>query len=93
MKPKAYLIKTSIGTEIAIDEEELQKALEVWKTGKIGQFKQGFIRGDLIAVIVQDRERVVQEKEWDGKDYRWGKPQLLKDVFKNLPKAKLLEKQ
>lgn len=54
---KCFIVKASIGFDIQIDEEELPKAMEIWGTGKIGQFKQGFLRGDLIAGIIEDKKR------------------------------------
>lgn len=90
---KAYLIKMSVGFSVPIDEDELRKVMTAIEQESVVKLRQGIVRGNLIAGIIEDKERVVVEKIFNSEtgEYRLGKPRLLKDIFKQDPK--LLEKQ
>jgi len=81
---KGYLIKMSVGFEIQIEEDELNKAILAINTGKPMRFKRGIIRGDLIAGIIEDGERVVVEKLDPDTGERHAEMKPLGDVFKGV---------
>ena len=89
---RAYIIKTSIGQDVQIDEEELPKALKTWADGNIEQFRQGFVRGDLIGLVVVDSARMkTVESVFNHKtgQREGGELKPLPDIFKG--KILLLE--
>lgn len=91
---RGFIVKLTVRHDIQIEEDELEKAMEIWATGKIGIFRQGAIRGDLIACIVPDKERIVNtdfggyNKKGDYEP-RW-EFRPLADIFKDVESIKKL---
>lgn len=81
---KGYLIKTSIGTDLRIEENEIGKALKIWGKDEVGHFKQGFLLGRFIALIVEDKDREIV-KDFDPKTgQRIDGMRPLRDIFKGV---------
>ena len=81
---RGYLLKMSVGKfEIQIDEDELPKVIEAMKMGAIIKLRRGIIRSDLIAGIIEDRERIVVIEKLNPDMTRRSEVRLLKDIFKD----------
>jgi len=79
---RGYIVRTSTGWEIKIDEEELPKILSGARSGEFVVLKQGMVRGDLIAGIVPDEDRIIIEKLDPETGQRTAEMRPLLDVFK-----------
>lgn len=91
---RGYILEMSAGSNIQIDEDELPLAMAGMERPKSNptflQFKKGMKRSDLIAGIVQDKDRVVVEERFqDGK--RYNEVRLLSDIFKGMDIEKLTQ--
>jgi len=80
---KGYLVKMSIGFDIRIEEDELDMALSIWGKEKVGKFKQGFIKGNFIAGIIEDKDREVVRDFNPETGTRYSGIRPLRDVFKD----------
>lgn len=80
---RGYLVKMSVGFDLRIDADELPMIVTIWKSGDIGKFRQGIIKGSYIAGVIEDRERIVVEHDFNpGTGERYERVRLLADVFK-----------
>jgi len=81
---RGFIIKMSVGFDVKIDQDELQKALDGVQrpSPALLRFKQGLTRSDLIAGIIEDKSRIVMREKFDiktGKGYSEFIP--LTDIF------------
>ena len=80
---KAYKIILSNNISIAIDEDEVSKAIECISTGSVGKMRQGIFNPSFLVAIVLDQERL---KEYHEKNptYNFGEQIEVKPIG-NLP--------
>ena len=89
---KQFLVKMSIGFDLIIEESELPKAVVIWKSGDVGIFKQGMIKGSFIAGIVEYKDRVIIVKI-DDYGHQTRETKQLTNVFKGLDLKQLTDKK
>jgi len=90
---KGYLIKTSIGADLRIEEDELPKALKIWGKEEVGKFRQGYLIGKFIALIIEDKDREIVKDFNPGTGKRIEGMRPLRNVFEGSEVLKLTDKK
>lgn len=88
VKKTQYLVKMSVGFDVPIESDELEKVLKGVDTGAMVRLRSGMIRGDLVAGIVDYKEKSITSHfdERTGTTKKELEP--ISDIFLN---TKLLE--